>query len=83
MKLLLIIITIATYSEYIYAQGCCSGGSGSPMAGGASQGVLQDRQMEVATNYQYIRTNKFLSGDDDTVRQFDDLNSNYLYMRVA
>lgn len=66
-----------------YAQGCCSGGSGSPIAGGASQGVLQDRQMEVSANYQHINSNRFLVGDRDTARLFDNLYSNYLYARLA
>ena len=67
----------------IIAQGCCSGGSGSPIAGGASQGVLQDRQMEIAGNYQYIKTDTFQAGDRDTARMFDYFRSDYLYMRVA
>ncbi len=65
------------------AQGCCSGGSGSPIAGGTSQGVLQDRQMEVATNYQYINSHKFLTGDRDTTGLVNDFQSNYLYLRVG
>ncbi len=77
------ILSIVAFSEYTYAQGCCSGGSGSPIAGGASQGVLQERQMEISSNYQYIGTNKFLYGDEDTLRQFDYLNSNYMYTRLA
>src|ERR1041385_5859296 len=67
----------------IIAQGCCSGGSGSPIAGGASQGVLQDRQMEIAGNYQYIKTDTFQAGDRDTSRMFDYFRSDYLYLRVA
>ena len=76
-------ISFVAFSEYLFAQGCCSGGSGSPIAGGASQGVLQERQMEISSNYQYIGTNKFLYGDKDTARQFDYLNSNYMYTRLA
>jgi hypothetical protein len=67
----------------LFSQGCCSGGSGSPIAGGASQGVLQDRQMEIATNYQYITTNKFKARDHDTAALFDNFVSNYLYFRAA
>ena len=70
-------------SEKIIAQGCCSGGSGSPIADGASQGVLLDRQMEIAGNYQYISTNKFYAKDHDTAAQFDNFRSNYLYLRWA
>ncbi len=64
-------------------QGCCSGGSGSPIAGGASQGVLQDRQMEISGNYQHIETYRFFSGDKDTAALFDSFKSNYLYLKVA
>ncbi|HLG02814.1 MAG TPA: heavy metal-binding domain-containing protein [Bacteroidia bacterium] len=67
-----------------YGQGCCSGGSGSPIAGGASQGVLQDRQVEINTNYQYINTNKFFTADHkDTATFFDSFESQYLYTRVG
>ncbi|MCW3076553.1 MAG: hypothetical protein JWO32_1162 [Bacteroidetes bacterium] len=65
------------------SQGCCSGGSGSPIAGGASQGVLQEHQVELAANYQYLKSNKFRVGDSDTASLFDNLCSNYLYMRLA
>lgn len=83
MKRLFLVIILAVLSEYIYAQGCCSGGSGSPIAGGASQGILQENQIEIASNYQYLGTNKFLFQDKDTLRQFDYLSSNYIYTRVA
>ncbi len=83
MKHLLFTIILTALVEYVHAQGCCSGGSGSPIAGGASQGVLQERQMEIASNYQYIGTNKFLFQDKDTLPQFDYLSSNYIYTRVA
>ena len=82
-KFLLITVLCVFFQQHSYSQGCCSGGSGSPIAGGASQGVLQDRQMEIATNFQYIGTNKFLSGDIDTLAQFDYFNSHYLYTRLA
>lgn len=78
-----IIILVVIIKGQIYSQGCCSGGSGSPIAGGASQGVLQDRQMEISANYQYLKSNKFLVGDRDTAHLFDNLLSNYLYARLA
>jgi hypothetical protein len=77
------IFLLMSLSYKINAQGCCSGGSGSPIAGGASQGVLLDRQMEVAANYQYINTNKFYVRDKDTAATLDGFSSNYIYMRVA
>lgn len=78
-----ILIALFFISIKIYSQGCCSGGSGSPIAGGASQGVLQDRQMEIGLNYQYYNTDKFKSGDKDTISTIKSFNSNYLYLRVA
>ena len=76
-------ISILTFSEYIHAQGCCSGGSGSPIAGGASQGVLSAGQMEVSSNFQYINSNKFKTGNKDTLSLFDNYNSKYLYSKIA
>lgn len=83
MRQLLIIVPFFLIVNKIQSQGCCSGGSGSPIAGGASQGVLQERQMEVSANYQYVGSNKFKVGDRDTLSLFDNLFSNYLYTRVA
>ena len=67
---------------YIYAQ-CCGGGSGSPIAGGASQGVLQEKQMEVNVNYQNINTNKALNGDSAIPNFIDHYYSQYIYSRIA
>lgn len=65
------------------AQGCCSGGSGSPIAGGFSQGVLRENQIELAGNYRYSNSNKFFVGDRDTVPLFDGLSSKYMYFRAG
>jgi hypothetical protein len=73
----------ALWSVDVDAQGCCSGGSGSPIAGGTSQGVLLDRQMEVAASYQHTYSNKFLNGDSVAEKQLQSFNSNYLYFRAA
>jgi hypothetical protein len=70
-------------SNNVFSQGCCSGGSGSPIAGGTSQGVLNFRQLEIAGNFQSLSSNKFFTGDKDTVKLFDRLNSNYIYSRFA
>ncbi len=83
MKQFLLFCFLFFISIHMYSQGCCSGGSGSPIAGGTSQGVLQERQVEVAANYQYAGSNKFKVRDSDTVSLFDNLYSNYLYMRLA
>lgn len=83
MRILLLFSAVVFISCKLYSQGCCSGGSGSPIAGGASQGVLNSRQLELGGNYQNFSSNKFYTKDKDTVRLFDKLSSNYLYMRVA
>jgi hypothetical protein len=74
---------IILFPVLYHSQGCCSGGSGSPIAGGASQGVLQENQAEAAMNYQYLSTNRFFTADRDTAALFDRLSSNYLYGRLA
>jgi hypothetical protein len=80
---LLLLFLIAIFNAGAYAQ-CCSGGSGSPIAGGASQGVLALRQIELNTNFQFIRTDKFYSGSDpDGVKYFDSFSSTYQYFRLA
>jgi hypothetical protein len=83
MRSIVIAALVVLFSHTVHAQGCCSGGSGSPIAGGESQGVLLDRQMEISSNWQYINNNKFLTGDKDTAALFDNYNSNYLYLRCA
>jgi hypothetical protein len=80
---LLSVTAVLCLSFRLQSQGCCSGGSGSPIAGGASQGVLQERQMELAGNYQFLSTDRFLVKDRDTTSLFENLNSNYLYGRIA
>ncbi|MCX6256862.1 MAG: hypothetical protein NTW49_03030 [Bacteroidia bacterium] len=80
---LLVSFIIFFFNGRLYSQ-CCGGGSGSPIAGGASQGVLSERQVELSTNLQIINTNKFYSGDSpDTARYFDSYHSTYQYFRMA
>jgi hypothetical protein len=62
---------------------CCGGGGGSPVAGGSSQGVLLEHQMEINTNLQYIHTTKFFSGDERDTNYLDSYSSNYSYTRLA
>ncbi len=76
----LIIVTIGFSSSY--GQGCCSGGSGSPIAGGAATGVLQEHQMELSANYQFNQSNKFFTQNRDTTALFENLTSDYLFFRV-
>jgi hypothetical protein len=62
---------------------CCAGGSGSPIAGGASQGVLMKNQAELNSNYQFISTDQFQRGDSPDTSFFDRYSSHYLYFRVG
>ena len=66
----------------IHSQGCCSGGAGNPIAGGAATGVLQENQIEISGNFQYVRSNKFYTQNRDTAAIFDNLNSKYLFLRT-
>jgi hypothetical protein len=83
MKILKTILISLSTPLGAYAQGCCSGGSGSPIAGGASQGVLQDRQMEIAANYQYLNSDRFKTRDKDTAQLFASYQTQYLYYKLA
>lgn len=81
-NLVLIAICFIFCGSKSFAQ-CCGGGGGSPMTGGASQGVLLANQMEVNSNFQYINSTKFLSGDKPDSNYFDSYSSQYLYTRIA
>ena len=63
---------------------CCAGGGGSCIAGGVSQGVLQFRQLELNTNFQFISTDRFYKKDSRKKEgSFDSYSSEYEYFRVA
>ncbi len=81
MRLLLIVIA-SLASSVAFAQGCCSGGAGSPISGGAASGVLLKNQLEVSTNYQFTQSNAFYSGSTDTTALFNNLRTDYSYFRV-
>ena len=84
MRKLLVIISIAFFfNNDLIAQSCCSGSSSCPIAGGASQGVLAEKQIELNSNYQYIFSNKFLNGDTADANFLDLYKSQYNYMRLA
>jgi hypothetical protein len=84
MKSLLLSTLLILVATNSYAQGCCSGGSGSPIAGGTSQGVLAERQMELGMNFQYISSKKFLTGNQPSDNYYiKDFNTKYLYYRMA
>lgn len=81
---LVIILFVILYSGNLQAQ-CCSGGSGSPIAGGTSQAVLTKSQLELNTNLQMIQSNVFFTGNkrDNENKYFDQYRSLYQYFRVA
>ena len=82
MRQLLISFLILVANITIYAQGCCSGGAGSPIAGGAASGVLQEYQMEISVNHQFNSSNKFYTGSKSTEPLFKNLTSNYMFFRT-
>jgi len=82
MRIFLVSSLVLLSVQMVNGQGCCSGGGGNPLAGGASTGVLQEGQMEVLGSYQYARSNKFKTRDSDTVSFFDNLSSNYVFLKA-
>ena len=82
---IIILYFLITYlfSSEIYAQSCCSGSSGCPIAGGTSQGVLAEKQVEVNSNFQFIYSDKFLNGDTTDANFLDLYKSRYNYLRVG
>ncbi len=83
MRIIVCFAALLFMSQELYSQGCCSGGSGSPIAGGGSVGVLAEQQMEISSSYQYIYSNKFLAKDHDTVPMFDHFYSQYIYSKIG
>jgi hypothetical protein len=81
--LLLAFSVILLQQGPLFAQGCCSGGSCSPIAGGTSQGVLVERQTEISTSFQYINTNRFQTGSKQVRDYLDNYSSEYLYTRFG
>jgi len=80
---ILFVAFFLTVSKLSFSQ-CCAGGSGSPIAGGTSQGVLLKNQLELNTNFQFIKSDKFFTGSKaDTANYFDEFKSSYQYFRVA
>ena len=83
LKTIALLCFTVAFSNQAVAQ-CCAGGSGSPLAGGASQGVLPERQVELNTNFQFIRTNKFYSKDSrQATKTFDSFQSAYESFRFG
>lgn len=83
MRVFILFFSIILFSTKTYSQGCCAGGGGSPIAGGATQGVLQAGQVEISSNFQHISSDKFKTGDKFTPKLFDKYISNYNYSKIA
>ncbi|MCH8904889.1 MAG: hypothetical protein IIA45_13365, partial [Bacteroidetes bacterium] len=82
-KILLSIISICTLfnAHYLYGQ-CCGGGS--PIAGGAAQGVLQKNQLELAGYLQYFASDKTKSGNTlSPIKLFELKRDIYQYSRIG
>jgi hypothetical protein len=84
MRLVLISLLTVIANSNIYAQGCCSGGAGSPISGGAASGVLQEYQMEISVNYQFNSSSNFYTGSEvsEPLQYFDNIKSNYIFFRT-
>jgi len=82
MRLLIISLFTLILNTTVFSQGCCSGGAGSPIAGGAATGVLQENQMELSINYQFNRSNKFFNEHKEATPTFNNISSDYLFFRV-
>lgn len=83
MKHLIGMLILLFVGEQLWAQ-CCAGGSGSPIAGGTSQGVLAKYQVELSTNLQLIGSSKFYTHDHlDSNKYFDEFSSSYQYFRLG
>lgn len=84
MKNILLLALISLNCVVGYSQGCCSGGSGSPIAGGAASGVLHKNQMEISGSYQYISSDIFKTNNnkDTTSILNDTISSDYLFLRT-
>ena len=83
MRLLIISLFTLILNTSVFSQGCCSGAAGSPIAGGAATGVLQENQMEISINYQNNSSNKFFAEHRDTTSLLtNSISSDYLFFRV-
>jgi hypothetical protein len=86
LAVFIVCISLMLFTYSMVSAQCCAGGSGSPIASGASQGVLSERQVELNTNFQFINTNKFYKRDlqaPDSVKTFESFSSTYEYFRLA
>ncbi len=83
-RILFLVFFFGLIGKQLHAQGCCSGGSGSPMVGGVSMGVLQNRQFDIGESFQYFSSSKFFAGSKDTFSgNVSSLKTSYLYSRIG
>ncbi|MEC8617650.1 MAG: hypothetical protein VXY28_08075 [Bacteroidota bacterium] len=82
MKKLITLTVLVFYFNSSFSQGCCSGGTTNPIAGGAATGVLKQYQFELSTNHQFLSSDRFYFQSDDTIGAFDHFSSNYLFIRL-
>lgn len=82
IKVLLCAVAFLSFTQQSYSQ-CCAVGGGSPLAGDVSQGVLKQNQFEISSNFQYVKTTKFLTGDQVSTNFLDQYSSQYLFTRLA
>ena len=83
LKYLFLVSFFFLLNSKLYGQGCCAGGAGSPITGGGSLGVLKVRQFEFSASYQFLNSDKFHSGSQDTAKLFENFSSNYVYSKIA
>lgn len=84
MKILFATLLLLSISTYAVGQGCCSGGSGSPIVGGVSMGVLQQGQIDIGSSFQYAYSNQFYAGTKKTTSPLvKDLVTGYVYSRLG
>lgn len=79
---LVFLLSLLYYPTQTKAQ-CCAAGSGSPIGGGISQGVLSDGQFEIGTNTQIVYSEKFYTGIEPAEKFLDHYSSKYSYWRFA
>lgn len=84
----LILISVSCFflSPKIALGQCCAGGSGCTIAGNVAQGVLQERQLELSSNFQFIYTDLFYKKDQPAPysdRTFDSFSSTYQYFKLG
>ncbi|MBI2258438.1 MAG: heavy-metal-associated domain-containing protein [Flavobacteriia bacterium] len=83
-KLILVFVLISNFfsGNFLFSQGCCSGGGSNPLAGGMASGVLGKGELELAFSDRFSSSKKFYTEDKQSIPFFDKLTSNYLFLRT-